>query len=255
MTDITAAPAAAAPASGTDTGAAKPADSLIASAKPAGDGVAPGAAAPATLEEVKAFLTGKDGIKAEDLAGLTEQQLRAKYDQIKAAAGEKKPEGEKAKPGEIEFKIPDGFTIEEKAFGEFKGVLADANLSPQDRGQKLLEMHVAALKATQQSSDKLWTDTQTKWQGEVKADPEMGGQNYDSTLELVAKAIDALGGKEAQKMRDAFNFTGAGNHPEMVRLMRRVGALVSEGKHVAGKSAGDDGSQKSAAEKLYPSHA
>lgn len=240
---VVAAPAAAAaaPAQAAAPAAAAVVAAAAAPAAPAsivGSAAAPAAAAapaPVAIDDAKAFITGK-GVTAEDLAKLDEAGIRAKYDELKAA--EVKKPAEAAKPGELVLKVPEGITIDEPQLNEFKGILADANLSPQDRGQKLLEMHAASLKAAAQAPYDLWTQTQAKWQAEVKADKEIGGEQFTATNETIAKVLKAIGGAEEPKLRQAFDFTGAGNHPELVRFVVRVGKLLTEGKNVAGDPPG-----------------
>lgn len=261
----TAQPAAPAAATPTATSAPAAATPPAASATPAqpsapaggGDGAKPPAsiaseppkteAAPAvSLDDAKKYLAEK-GAKAEDLAKLDEAAIRAKYDEAKAI---------EAKPGEIQIKLPEGFTLDEKVAGEFKAVLADEKLSAQDRADKLIEMHAAALKQATEASHELWRKTQETWQGEVKADPEIGGPNFDPMRARVAKAIDEIGGEQAAKIREAFDFTGAGNNPEIIRFVDRLAKAVVESGPVHGSpAAGAAAKDKNAAAILYPTAA
>lgn len=258
----TTAPAAAAtPAAGATapgTAAAQPAaaaaqpTSFIADAKP-------GDAKPAdvSVDDAKAFLTQK-GVKAEDMAGLKDEQIRAKYEQEKAKEAKPADDGKKPVDSAEALKdlvLPEGITLDDAQRAELNTLLTDEKLSTAERGSKLLALHAQAVKDAANAPYDQWNQLQAKWQDEVKADPEMGGANLDATRATIAKVIDELGGGEAKKIRDAFNFTGAGNHPEIVRLVLRAGKLLTEGAHVAGKPAGLDGSQKSAAQLLYPNQA
>lgn len=245
-----AAPAATAPAAQPAQPAAQPAAPEVKQdAKPAvpdGSIVAPvdGKPAAPALDDVRKFLTEK-GAKPEDLDKLDEAALRAKYDEAKA-----EPTGE---PEAIEIKVPEGIEIDEKTLGDFKGILADAKLSPSERAQKLVDMHASALKAAQEAPYNLWRQTQAEWQTKVKSDPEMGGQNFDVMRSTIAKAISDVGGTEAAKMFEAFAFTGAGNHPEIVRLVYRMSKALTEGGPVDGdKPVGSDKTGK-VLQALYPS--
>lgn len=66
------------------------------------------------------------------------------------------------------------------------------------------------------------------WLDATKTDTEIGGGKLDETLHLAAKGLDALGYPEGSDFRKALTETGFGNHPEMVRMMRKVGEMVSE---------------------------
>jgi hypothetical protein len=117
-------------------------------------------------------------------------------------------------------------------------------------------MHVAAMTAAAKQPYDLWNNTQADWQGEVKADKEIGGPNFDATKATVARVIDTVGGTEAKAIRDAFNFTGAGNHPAIVKFVARLGKYVTEGGPVAGTPVHEGAANADAALKaLYPTAA
>jgi hypothetical protein len=159
-------------------------------------------------------------------------------------------EGDNAsKPVDYQFTLPEGIELDETQLTDFKKQAAEAGLS-QDRAQGFLAAHVKALQAATQAPYDLWQTTQTEWQNTVKTDPEIGGKNLDTMLSTVAKAIDQVAGTEATKLRQALDFTGAGNNPDIIRFLYRMSKAVSEGGIVmGGKPAGGS---KTAAETLYP---
>jgi len=139
-----------------------------------------------------------------------------------------------------------------------KEAFAEAEL-PQDKAQKLIDklagklVYVDNLQELQNAPYKLWNDTQAEWQGKVKADPEYGGAKFDDTMATIGAGIDMFfpDAKEAKAVRDAFSFTGAGNNPEIIRLLSRAFAPYMEGEqHPAGKPAGQGG--PSPANVMYP---
>lgn len=246
-------PAAAAPPAATPAAPAASGEGATSiAAQPAPGAETKPAEPPAVaLDDAKKYLTEK-GVKADDLAKLDEAAIRAKYDEQKAADAK----AAEAKANDFEVKAPEGLILDEKQVADFKALLTDDKTPLAERGQKLIDMHAAALKAQAEASNTLWRDTQAKWQGEVKADGEIGGQNYDAMRARIAKAIDEIGGKEAPKMREAFDFTGAGNNPEIIRLLDRMAKAVTEGGPVAGgapAAAGD--ATKKALAAMYPTAA
>lgn len=252
-----AAPAAAAPAP--DPKAAPAPDPKAApAAAPAAkkdDAVIAPAAEPAkpTVEDMRKFLVDKGG-KADELAKLADADLQKQYDDAKAKE-KPAPKAGEVKPEDIKVTIPEGIAVDEKTLADFKGLIADAKLTPQERAQKLIDLHVGALKAAADGSQKVWVELQTKWQGDVKADKELGGQNYDAMRSTIAKAVTEVGGEQAAEIFEAFKLTGAGNHPAIVRLVFRMSKLVVEPDHVAG-GAPADGKGKDFASRvqaMYPS--
>ena len=180
-----------------------------------------------------------------------------------AAQGDK-PAGEEGKPGEKpaeqtpayeDFKLPEGVKLEGDDLQAFKDAAAGAKLT-QEQAQGLVDLHTKALQQAQQQQYDAWHTMQRDWQAQVKADPDFGGAKFDAeTMPAIAKAIQTFAPTpEAEKaLRQAFSFTGAGNHPEVVRFMARVGKSLMEGGHVGGAPALGDGG-KSAATKLYPNN-
>lgn len=152
-----------------------------------------------------------------------------------------------------DFTLPEGVEASPEQMAAFKEAAAGAKLS-QEQAQGLMDLHTKALTEAATKPYEVWRDTQEQWQKEIKADPEFGGAKLETeTIPSIAKAIKAFSPTpEAEKaLRQAFHLTGAGNHPEMIRFMARIGKSLAEGTHVGGKPTDGDGG-KSAAQKLYP---
>lgn len=244
---------------GADTG--KTGGAAQAGDKPAGsaaenlaklDGVIDATAKPPEVvnpEDQKALLI-KNGAKAEDVDKLKPEELQAKYDEAKAAEG--KPPAEK---GELKITMPEGVEIPEADLANFKAILSDDKMKPEERGQALLEMHAKALKAAGEQPLQLWFDTQVKWQGEVKADKELGGTNFDVTRANMAKAVSEVMGADAAATFEALKFTGAANHPAIVRLVARFSKAYVEGTPVGGAAPGSVANKDFASRvaAMYPS--
>jgi hypothetical protein len=69
------------------------------------------------------------------------------------------------------------------------------------------------------------------WAEEVKNDPEMGGDNFDLTVSKAKRVIDKFG---SDKLKEALNESGYGNHPEVVRLFAKISELDVEDTHEDG---------------------
>ncbi|NIF51412.1 hypothetical protein [Burkholderia sp. Ax-1724] len=167
-----------------------------------------------------------------------------------------KPEGDTAgekKPIEYtDFKLPDGVEVDAAKLTEFKDKAREAGLT-QEQAQQLVDLHANTLKSATDASTQAWYDTQKQWQEAVKNDPEIGGKNFEPMKAVVANAIDTIGGEDAAKIRQAFDYTGAGNNPDVIRFLYRLGQAIGEGGAVnSGKPAAVE-APRSAAEKLYPS--
>ena len=74
----------------------------------------------------------------------------------------------------------------------------------------------------------------TEWANTVKADPELGGANYDKTVSMAAVALDKFFDEDTRKM---LNITGLGNYPGVVKGWAKIGAHFAEGEIVTGEPA------------------
>ncbi len=156
-------------------------------------------------------------------------------------------------PIEYDFKMPEGIEVDETKLTEFKAIAAEAKI-PNETAQKLIDLYGDQIKDLVNAPYQAWQDTQREWQQSIAKDPELGGTNFEPMKQEIAKAIDTIGGKDAQKMREAFSFTGAGNNPEIVRFVFRMAKAVNEGATVAGGGP-TQVNTKDPAKTLYPSMA
>lgn len=179
-------------------------------------------------------------------------------DKVEPAEGEKKdgekPEGEKPEgekegdkePAKYEFKLPDGIEIPAEKLAEVSAVLGEAKVSP-ETAQKLMDLHAGALKDAIEAPFNAWKSQQEAWQKEVKADPEIGGANFDKMRVATSKLIDQIGG---EKLREALIFTGAGNHPAIVKAFWQMSQKLTEGGMVTGQPAA---AKSDVVSEMYPS--
>jgi hypothetical protein len=172
----------------------------------------------------------------------------------KSSEEEKKPEP-RAPAEYTEFTKPSGVELDETAMSEFKSFAKEQDLT-QDQAQKLLEFGSSRIKAMAEAPFKVWNEMQTKWQGEVKADPEIGGTKYEESVKTAALVFvpgeaNPFVKTDAQALREALNTTGAGNNPAMVKLFVKMGQLLSEPGSLTGKPVSTD-RQGTLLDKFYP---
>lgn len=146
------------------------------------------------------------------------------------------------------FKFPEGFEKNDEVLAKFLEITNGAKL-PADVAQKLIDIQTDLTKAASEAGSKAWTEMQTKWQDEVRADPEIGGQKLEENLSHVAKLIDRVSGDQATAVREAFALTGAGNNPALVKFMVKVAKELSDPSPVTGAPAS---APRDTASLLYP---
>lgn len=191
-----------------------------------------------TPEEVTAKKEAIAAAKAEETrrAALTEEE-RAAEDAAKA---------EEAKKGEApeeyaDFTMPEGMEVAKDALELFVPIAKELKLT-QEQAQKIVDIQAKMVVARTEA----WNQTLTQWQEATKADKEIGGDNFTKNVEVAQRALNTFGTPE---LKTALNQYGLGNHPELVRLMVRIGNAIKEDGIVLPGSGGGD--SRTPAEKLY----
>jgi hypothetical protein len=179
----------------------------------------PEPAAPAPAPEVKA--EGAPEVEAPKL---------------ELAAEEKKPEGAPAEaatqtpPVYAEFKMPEGFKAEPAQISAYSNILAKYSI-PQEAGQELVDFHTNELKryseALAQQQRDTFAETRRGWVKQV--DKEFGNRR-DTIINDAKWAISEFGGdkKQLQQVWEVMAFTGAGDHPAVVRLLANMAKRLRE---------------------------
>lgn len=147
----------------------------------------------------------------------------------------------------------DGLDLDAAAIEEATPVFKEVGLS-NDQAQKLMpaaaKFRESVANATLQSIVDAGAKQKADWAEATRSDPDIGGGKLTETIHLSAKALDALGYPEGHEFRQALTDTGFGNHPEMVRMMRKIGEMVSEDGFP--RPGATPPSQISAEKRLYP---
>jgi hypothetical protein len=137
--------------------------------------------------------------------------------------------------------LPEGVTLDEESTKAFSDVLSDEKLTPQERGQKLVDMHVSALAAMRETVTselttanlKAFSDMNAEWSKQTKELPEFKA-NPDAEMGKIFQALKTVGADE--KFFQAVDLTGAGNHPAILQVLHRLVQPFLEGGSVNGDS-------------------
>ncbi len=194
---------------------------------------------------------------ADELAKVTDPELKARYERLNTALAASKGLETKVKdlegklpkvPEKYDLKLPDGALLDAKrvedvaAFAKTNGLTQEAAKSILERENGLLTEY----KTAQETSFKKTTD---EWKSKLLADPEIGGANFEKNAALANRLIEDFASKE---LRDAFNKTGMGNHPELVRMFVKIANQRSESSFKQGDGGGNP-AKVSDAEAMFPS--
>ncbi len=222
---------AAAAGAGAAAGAAKTDAGAAASGAAGGEKKPDAAGAGAAAGEKKV-----EGAAAD--AGAAKKDEPAVKTSILGAAASKEVKTEtKTQEGAPEkyadFKLPDGIALDAKVVDSFKAVAKEAGLS-QDAAQKLVTFQAQNLKAELEGRINAVAQQSEVWAKEARA---QFGAAWEREFANAAKGIESFG---TPKMREILTAVGLDNHPEFVAMFARVGAKMSEGQPVDGRTAGSE---------------
>jgi hypothetical protein len=147
----------------------------------------------------------------------------------------------------LTLKLPDGSKLDAQALERTTAHAVALGLSPES-AQKTLELVNAEVAAFWKAQETQSAHTRNvTWVDEVKADPDIGGANFDQTMKHVTLVKEQLMDPD---FRQWLNESGMGNHRWMVRFIARVGRRMADA-NLIGANALPGVDQQSAAQKLY----
>lgn len=147
-------------------------------------------------------------------------------------------------PEKYEFQAPEGREFDPSVVDAFSEVARDLNLT-QEAAQKVLDK-MAPVIATRQIEQ--INAVRTGWAESTKADKELGGDKLKENLGIAKAALDKFG---SEGLKTLLHETGAGDNPEIIRLLYRVGLATREDTVVPGSAGAPAGDTKSRADILY----
>jgi len=151
-------------------------------------------------------------------------------------------QGEDA-PIEYNLRFPEGSQVDEDAASGLVELAKEHKLPP-EVAQKIAAFGVPVLNKAQQQQQEAFNAQLKAWESEVLADADIGGVALQDNLRLAAKAIDRFGG---DALRQVFDATGLGNHPQLVKAFVQIGKAISDDTLVglnSSKATGDQGLAK-----------
>lgn len=158
----------------------------------------------------------------------------------KPVEGEKKEEAAQSDepaplPTYEKFVLPEGITVEEaklsdftKQLGEFERTTKASHEEVQKLGQQLVDRHIAEVTQSLERQRDLyvqeWNKKKEGWVEQFKADPELGGKRFETSLREAKEFIKTHGGSQENidSFYNALKETGADAHPDIVRFLLNV---------------------------------
>lgn len=209
-------PAAPAPVVAAPAAVAPPAPAVV---------VPPAVATPAPVADAKPAVDAAKPAekKSSILGGVTPKEGEAKTEPQKTGAPEKY----------ADFKMPEGVALDKEALAKAEPLFKKHGFS-QDVAQEFVDFQAQNLKAEIEGRLNAVTQQSEAW---AKESREQFGASWEREFANAAKGIESFG---TPKMREILMAVGLDNHPEFVAMFARVGAKMSEGQPVDGKTAGNE---------------
>jgi hypothetical protein len=149
------------------------------------------------------------------------------------------------KAEEIKFST-EGVTVDPAVASDFVAVVNEFGI-PRNAIAKLMSLQEKVMTANSEAGSRAWSEVQETWSNEVQNDPEIGGQKWPEVQGRIGQLLDTYGSPE---LREAFDLTGAGNNPHVVRFMSKVAQVLNESGFISANPGNNP--PKSAADILYP---
>lgn len=136
---------------------------------------------------------------------------------------------------EFKYELPEGYSLTEEKQKEFIDMAKAQGVKPEQL-QVFVNKHIEAQDAGVNS----YKEMVKGWENEVKADPNLGGENFAATKKNVNSACSIDGGKE---FRDVLASTGLISNPAVVKYLNKLGTMINSDNLVQGGQPKKDHSQ------------
>ncbi len=148
-----------------------------------------------------------------------------------------------------DFTLPEGVELNSELLTTASAMFKADGLS-QEQAQKYVDFFAGNIQAGAQAQTETYNQLMDDWRTQAQSDKDFGGDDFAENIGIAQNAIDKFGTPELKEFLEAH---GAGNHPEMIRFMVKVGRLTKEDNPGNNGQAHSKGKQDHA-ELLYPSN-
>jgi hypothetical protein len=193
------------------------------------------------IEETTTEPFYKDETKSEDKADAESSKGEQEDNEHKSEDEEKGSEDSE----DLELIKPKDSQLTDADMDRIAAYAKEQGLS-KDAANKLVEVEAEAKETFMNDLQQEHDQRAEEWVNQVKADKELGGQNFEQSVSLAKKAAEKFGGEGFIEM---LNESGFGNHPEVVRVFSRIGRAMNDDDFVKGGV--HSGGQKSMEDLFY----
>ena len=173
-----------------------------------------------------------------------------------ADGGEQAPEGTEkqeqtdAKPEPYELTAPEGFDVPEDNLKGFSALCNELGMT-KEQAEKMLDWHKAQHEQNTAFAAQQEAQVLHGWSRDIMADPEFGGKNWASTVADARKALDRFDADGY--LREFLRETKFQHHPQVIRVVARVGRAMGEHGFVGSNGEGGQDGELARLKRQYPS--
>lgn len=139
-------------------------------------------------------------------------------------AGDNKSNTEGDSSSYADFEMPEGMDVDKGLVDRFTPLLKEVK-ADQETAQKFASAMAEQVKANEQAQIDAFSQQVEQWGNEVKADKELGGDNFEKTSGIALETVKKFGSPEVLDLMTDF---GIGNNIHMVRMMYKIGLATME---------------------------
>tara|TARA_R110000824_G_C15230756_1_gene678506 strand:- start:1739 stop:2491 length:753 start_codon:yes stop_codon:yes gene_type:complete len=121
--------------------------------------------------------------------------------------------------------LPEGIEVDQGLLDGVKEIAGKHSI-PKEAVQELVDAYSKRFTDADNTLKDQWSEIEQGWIKSAKTDKEIGGERFETSVKKANVALDRFGTPE---LREALDQTRLGNHPEMIRLMSKIGEAISEG--------------------------
>ncbi len=145
-----------------------------------------------------------------------------------------------------DIKAPEGMELDQAVLNDAVSVFQKHGI-PKEAAQELTNLYAKNVQDSVQKQVESFNQLKQDWLTQAKSDKDIGGDKFDETVATAKEALSKFGTPELTELLNEF---GVGNHPEVIRVFARVGALTKEDN--PGGSSGAPSGKKDRVSVLYP---
>jgi len=210
-----------------------------------------GAAAPEGGEAAAASVLTTEATEGDTppAAGEGEGQTQGQTEGEGEGEGEGTPDPSDIVPedGKYALTMPEGVEVDQELLDALSPEFKELGLTTK-QAQALADKFIASQQAKVEGAQAKFAETVSNWVDQAKKDPEIGGAKWDGTVKNASGVVSRFGTPE---LKEFLNTSGAGNHPELIRFMAKVGAMIGEDNPAISENPGRV-QTKDTASILYP---